>query len=201
MKSRNHVIIAAAASINLFLFIISITSIRNAAAFSFFQPPSYRTASIRSQRVILHEQSIEHNKETECMDDNDNDITSAQMQEQGQKFKVMVCGSTSCTKARRIRNMDEYYTLGGIDARSDHGVVVEESGCIGSCKKAPVVAVMHEDFMGYVGLEGMRGAEFQDQRFHKIVTEEDMDRVWCAVDSAVKEMVIDEELEDEVDMD
>ena len=115
-------------------------------------------------------------------------------QSEATKFKVMVCGSTSCSKQRRIMQMDEYATFGGLYSRAQSAnveVEVEESGCVGSCKKAPVVAVTHEDFMGYVGLNGMRPAEFADNRFHKVATEEDLDRVWDCVENAVHEMVLD----------
>jgi len=116
------------------------------------------------------------------------------------KFKVMVCGSTSCAKQRRIMRVDEYATYGGILSRKgDSEVQVEDAGCLGSCKKAPCVAIMHEDFSGYVSLEGMTDAEFSDRRFHKIKYEEDMDRVWESVENAVQVMMEedDEEEEDE----
>ena len=119
---------------------------------------------------------------------------------EAQKFKIMVCGSTSCSKQRRILQMDEYSTFGGLYSRAhSSGVEVEESGCIGSCKKAPCVAVMHEDFRGYVSLEGMRPAEFSDNRFHKVIFEEDLDRVWECVENAVSEMASDNDDDEEAE--
>lgn len=59
------------------------------------------------------------------------------------------------------------------------------------------MAIMHDDFDGYVSLEGMTDAEFGDRRFHKIKYEEDMDRVWESVESAVQVMMEGDDEDDD----
>lgn len=62
--------------------------------------------------------------------------------------------------------VDEYAIFGGLYERKEAAgapaVTVEESSCLGCCKNAPCVAIVHEDFVGYVGLEGMTPNEFND---------------------------------------
>ena len=123
------------------------------------------------------------------------EITDELRISEAKKFKVMVCGSTSCSRRRKQLMMDEYSTFSGVFTRNKESdvtlgaVEVEDSGCIGSCKKSPVVAVMHEDYAGYVGLEGMTSGEFGDSRFHKVSFEDDIDRVWNCVENAVEQMI------------
>ena len=77
------------------------------------------------------------------------DLTSA-----AQKFKVLTCMSTSCSKRRKDMNMDELSTFSALFTRAEDDfpatVEVEESPCLGSCKMAPCVAIEHEDFTGSV---------------------------------------------------
>lgn len=95
--------------------------------------------------------------------------------------------------------MDSLSTFGAMYARaSEHSsrVRVEEGTCIGSCKRAPCVAVEHDDYFGTVALDGMTSEEFSSDAFLNIVTEEDADRVWSCVENAVKLMAEAEEDED-----
>lgn len=111
---------------------------------------------------------------------------------QSGKFKILTCSSTSCSKMRKNLGVDEFATLGSLwdrkMAANAAEVQVEESSCLGSCKLAPCVAVVHEDFVGSVSLEGMTPSEFNARAFHRIITEDDVDRVWHSVESAIKIM-------------
>ena len=77
--------------------------------------------------------------------------------------------STSCSKKRKDLGLDSLSTFGALYARSMKSEVgelcipVEEGPCMGACKKAPCVAVEHEDFGGSVALEGMTDGEFSDR--------------------------------------
>lgn len=108
------------------------------------------------------------------------------------KFKIVTCSSTSCTKKRKSMGINEFATLGSLWERKEGAnaanVQVEESSCLGSCKLAPCVAVEHEDFVGSVGIEGMTTAEFNARVFHRIITEDDIDRVWQSVENAIRIM-------------
>ena len=53
---------------------------------------------------------------------------------------------------------------------------------------APCVGVEHEDYEGTVALEGMSTIEFSDRVFHSIVDENDADRVWTAIENAIRVM-------------
>lgn len=76
--------------------------------------------------------------------------------------------STSCCKKRKDLGLDSLATFAAFYSRSKGGgeeptIVVEEGPCLGVCKKAPCVAVEHEDFVGSVSLEGMTDGEFSDR--------------------------------------
>lgn len=91
------------------------------------------------------------------------DIDSQARSAEAAKFKILTCTSTTCAKKRKVFMMDEYATFGAFFARSKEAggeVLVEESPCLGSCKKAPCVAIAHEDYEGTVALEGMTDDEF-----------------------------------------
>ena len=88
------------------------------------------------------------------------------------KFKIVTCTSTSCSRRRQQLGMDQLATFASFYSRSRENapsIKVEESPCLGSCKRGALVnvAVHHEDFLGPVSLEGMRAAEFSDRVFHK----------------------------------
>ena len=77
---------------------------------------------------------------------------------------------------------------------------MEETSCLGSCKKAPCGAIEHEEYEGTVALEGMDSSEFSDRVFHRVIDENDADRVWACVENAVQVMSEgggDDKVEDE----
>lgn len=117
------------------------------------------------------------------------------------QFKVVTCMSTACSKKRSQLRMDEYSTFSAFWGRSHDrtmsAVQVEESSCLGSCKEAPCVGILHEDYEGPVALEGMDQAEFNAKVFQRIVTEDDADRAWSCVENAIMVMAEDEEEESE----
>lgn len=90
-----------------------------------------------------------------------NGLSDEVIAEQEEKFKILTCMSTACSRKRESLGMDNLCTFGAMYSRaSSSRVQVEEGPCIGSCKKAPCVAIEHEDFFGTVALEGMTADEF-----------------------------------------
>ncbi len=86
--------------------------------------------------------------------------------EQEEKFKIVTCMSTACSRKRRSLGMDDLSTFGAMYSRaSDSRVKVEEGPCIGSCKKGPCVSIEHEHFFGTVALEGMSADEFSSDAY------------------------------------
>lgn len=86
--------------------------------------------------------------------------------EQEEKFKIVTCMSTACSRKRRSLGMDDLSTFGAMYSRaSDSRVKVEEGACMGSCKKGPCVSIEHEDFFGAVALEGMSADEFSSDAY------------------------------------
>jgi hypothetical protein len=62
-----------------------------------------------------------------------------------EKFTVLVCSSDLCSQKRKSLRMDEYSTYSAFWSRIQDqapSVQVKESPCLGSCKKAPCVAVV-----------------------------------------------------------
>ncbi|KAG7365094.1 thioredoxin-like ferredoxin [Nitzschia inconspicua] len=113
---------------------------------------------------------------------------------QERKFKVVTCMSTACYQKRKYLGLDSLSTFGAMYARaSSTSVRVEESPCLGSCQFAPCVAVEHDDYYGFVALEGMTNEEFGAKAFHNIITEEDLDRVWTCIENAARLMAAAEE--------
>ena len=89
--------------------------------------------------------------------------------------------------------LDPYSTFSAFYTRAENTEVnVQEVACVGSCQYGPCCAVEHEDYVGQVALEGMTPAEFNARAFHSIVTEEDADRVWDCVQSAILIMSTEE---------
>jgi (2Fe-2S) ferredoxin len=117
------------------------------------------------------------------------------------KFKILTCSSTACSKKRQVLGLDEFSTFAAFWSRSQERtsltVEVEESSCLGSCKQAPCVGIVHEDFEGAVGLEGMDQAEFNAKVFQRIISEDDADRVWFSVENAIMAMAEEEDEEQE----
>jgi (2Fe-2S) ferredoxin len=118
---------------------------------------------------------------------------------EARKFKILTCSSTACSKKRTVLGLDEFSTFAAFWSRSQERtsltVQVEESSCLGSCKQAPCVGILHEDFEGAVGLEGMDPAEFNAKVFQRIISEDDADRVWSSVENAILAMAEEEEYE------
>ena len=115
------------------------------------------------------------------------------------KFKILTCSATSCAQKRNALGMDQYATFSAFYTRIKDAdfpnVQLDETSCLGGCKLAPCVAVEHDDFEGTVALEGMTANEFSDRVFYGIITEEDADRVWSCIDTAIRVMA-DEHDED-----
>lgn len=88
--------------------------------------------------------------------------------------------------------MDQYATFSAFYTRIKDAnfpnVQLDESSCLGGCKLAPCVAVEHDDFVGTVALEGMTGNEFSARIFHRIITDDDADRVWSCIENAIRIM-------------
>jgi Thioredoxin-like [2Fe-2S] ferredoxin len=86
---------------------------------------------------------------------------------EAEKFKVLTCMSTSCCQKRKALGLDSLATFGAIYSRIHGGnaptVRLEEAPCLGACKKAPCVAVEHDDFDGTVSLLGMTDDEFSSR--------------------------------------
>eukprot|EP00549_Striatella_unipunctata_P003445 CAMPEP_0118685548 /NCGR_PEP_ID=MMETSP0800-20121206/7311_1 /TAXON_ID=210618 ORGANISM="Striatella unipunctata, Strain CCMP2910" /NCGR_SAMPLE_ID=MMETSP0800 /ASSEMBLY_ACC=CAM_ASM_000638 /LENGTH=96 /DNA_ID=CAMNT_0006582479 /DNA_START=42 /DNA_END=332 /DNA_ORIENTATION=- len=78
-------------------------------------------------------------------------------------------------------------------------VVVEESPCLGGCKQAPCVAIEHEEYEGNIGLEGMHDDELTARLFYRIVTDDDVQRVWDAVENGIRVMAEEEDDDDDDD--
>jgi len=80
------------------------------------------------------------------------------------KFTVNVCTSTTCSNRRRTFGFDDSFLLTKLyermEAAGAEGLRIEESQCLGHCKKAPCVSVEHDDYEGPVALEGMNPMEF-----------------------------------------
>lgn len=120
---------------------------------------------------------------TECLLAVDPEVAS--------KFKVLTCMSTACAEQRKRLGLDEYSTFSAFWIRilqRSPRVQLEESPCLGSCKKAPCVGIEHEDYEGRVSVEDMSPTEFSHRAFHNVVTDLDADRVWTAIENAILSM-------------
>ena len=95
-----------------------------------------------------------------------NGLSDDVIHQQQEKFKILTCMSTACSRKRESLGMDNLSTFGAMYSRaSSSRVEVEEGPCIGSCKKAPCVSIEHEDFFGSVALEGMTADEFASDAY------------------------------------
>lgn len=107
------------------------------------------------------------------------------------QFKVLTCNASSCAQKRKVLGLDEYSTFSAFFERIEDRIPemrVEETSCLGSCKKAPCVAIEHDEYEGTVALEGMDAFEFSDRVFHRVIDEGDADRVWACIENAVQVM-------------
>ena len=104
------------------------------------------------------------------------------------QFKVLTCSASACAAKRKVLGMDEFATFSCFWIKAKESmpeISVEETACLGACKKAPCVGVEHEDFEGTVALDGMDSFEFSDRVFHKVIDQGDAERVWTCVENAV----------------
>lgn len=107
------------------------------------------------------------------------------------QFKISTCSATSCAAKRKSLALDEYATFSAFWERIQDRipeVQVEETSCLGACKKSPCVAVEHEEYEGTVALEGMDTFEFADRVFHGVIDDGDADRVWGIVANSIRTM-------------
>lgn len=110
------------------------------------------------------------------------------------KFKILTCSATSCAAKRKALDLNEFATFSALYERIQNRaptVQIEESSCLGSCKKAPCVAIEHDEYDGTVALEGMDDFEFSARVFHRVIDNNDADRVWSIVENAIS--LMDEE--------
>ena len=64
--------------------------------------------------------------------------TDVLVSDAAQKFKVVTCMSTSCSRRRKELGLDELTTFGALFSRAkESSVRVEEGPCVGSCKNSP----------------------------------------------------------------
>jgi (2Fe-2S) ferredoxin len=170
------------------LLVASVLSLTTAAlAF----PPSLTECRLGHTSFMAHDSST--NPHTD-----DSQSNAAEM------FKILTCCSTSCASKRKALNMDPYATFAAFYSRIQDrypAVRIEESSCLGACQQAPCVGIEHDDFVGPVSLEGMNPSEFSQRVFQRIVNEEDVDRVWRAVENAIQIMADGEQKENIEDSD
>jgi len=85
------------------------------------------------------------------------------------QFKIITCSLTACAKRTSSFGLDEYALYSGIYERKEDNlapdVQIEEGPCMGKCQFGPCIGVEHEDYEGFVGLEGMKGDEIASRVF------------------------------------
>ena len=122
--------------------------------------------------------------------DNSETLQSALDPDIAKQFKVKICSWTSCEKRSKSFGLEEYALFSGIFERKTEQnlpmIEIDEAPCMGCCKFGPCIGVEHEDYEGYVGLEGMEPNEITPRIFQNIVTEGDLDRVWDSIENAIK---------------
>jgi hypothetical protein len=115
------------------------------------------------------------------------------------KFKILTCSSSACAAKRNALHLDEFATFRALycrmQDRSFGCVPMEECPCLGACENAPAVAVEHDDYEGRVSLQGMTESEFSERVFHRVIDEDDVERVWSAVENAIYIMSREENTE------
>lgn len=145
-----------------------------------------------SRHFSSHLNSHERNKSETLQSELDPNIAK--------QFKVKICSSTSCEKRSKAFGLEEYALFSGIYERKNEVnlpmIEIDEAPCMGCCKFGPCIGVEHEDYEGYVGLEGMESNEITPRIFQNIVTEGDLDRVWDSIENAIRVMAEQEEEEE-----
>lgn len=140
----------------IFTLILCTIAINNANAFLH----TLRTKIHENWSLVLHSNEKQIEQDTSSLDP---DIA--------RQFKVVICASDACNKkSRNTFGLEEYALFAGILERRDeyhHNLPlrIEEGTCMGNCKFGPCIGVEHEDYEGYVGLEGMKMDELQDRVF------------------------------------
>ena len=111
------------------------------------------------------------------------------------QFTIQVCTSSNCCKKMNELGLDKYHNLAELYEMAriesiETDLIVEDGGCRGgvNCKLGPCVAVLHEDFVGSVALDGMDQKEFNERVFHGISTPDDVERVWSCISNAINLM-------------
>jgi hypothetical protein len=145
---------------SLFLYLVHplcLTSLGSVEAFA----PSHDSSRNHRRHDGSMSQSSEVEQEITAT------ATSTLDPKEAEKFKVLTCMSTSCCQKRKALGLDSLATFGAMYSRIQGGnapmVRLEEAACLGACKKAPCVAVEHDDFVGTVSLLGMTDDEFSSR--------------------------------------
>lgn len=159
---------------------------------SFISKSSQSYFLARDSKVLKAEKST--TKETDKEVETETKLPSELHPGICKKLCIHVCSSTSCTKKRKLLMMDEFATFGAMYERSGQsGIEVEEAPCLGSCKLAPCVAISHEDYEGFIGLEGMTDQELSLRRYINVITEGDCDRVFDHLENAIFQLSEEED--------
>jgi hypothetical protein len=94
----------------------------------------------------------------------ENFLVDASLSDISSKFTVKVCTSSTCSNRRRSLGQEDSFFITNLCERREYsglkGLNIEETNCLGQCKKGPCVAVEHDDYEGSVALEGMLPMEF-----------------------------------------
>ena len=104
------------------------------------------------------------------------------------KVKVQVCASTKCTRARRNAKQEDLALYLALSERAGGMVEIEESPCLGWCKRAPCVAVTHDEYVGKIGFESMSESEKMQKTFFRVVGLDEADRVWDVIEEGLFEL-------------
>ena len=184
--------ISTSSAILLATAIVAASTISITESFSLQQlQPSYSTPFTRPRVSAADDIIIEEEQSTSTFD---HDIA--------QQFTIKVCTSTSCTnKLKQAGIYDEFHTLGEVYAQAQHAkleksMVIEDSGCQGNCNMGPCISILHEDYDGNIGLEGMTKNEQLQRVFMNVITSEDAGRVWRCVENAITQMTEEANNED-----
>ena len=114
-----------------------------------------------SRHFSSHLNSHERNKSETLQSELDPNIAK--------QFKVKICSSTSCEKSSKAFGLEEYALFSGIYERKNEVnlpmIEINEAPWMGCCKFGPCIGVEHEDYEGYVGLEGMESNEITPRIF------------------------------------
>jgi hypothetical protein len=131
-------------------------------AFSSVPTPVFSTRSLIARLPYR----FPHKKYATTINSNQGDayVVDASLSDISSKFTIKVCTSSTCSNRRRSLGQDDSFFLTNLCERREYsgliGLNIEETNCLGQCKKGPCVAVEHDDYEGSVALEGMLPMEF-----------------------------------------